>query len=152
MTPPLRSIVFVRVVHRLQDLYYRPAARRQALSRGRGLHATLSCALRVYTPGYTVLAASLGTRIPRTRGCWDARCDVDIFSSTYIWYLSFVLFYFLVLETISSTNLGTCTYPKRPRLLLHPSTKHGCTECVVPILFCLICMICYIRPHSMPAE
>ena len=75
-TPPLRSIVFVRVVRRLQDLLYRTAARRQALSGGRGLRATLSCAQRVYTPVYTALATSLGTRIPCTRGCWDARCDV----------------------------------------------------------------------------
>ena len=72
MTPPLRSIVFVKVVRRLQDLYYRQAAGQQALSGGRGLHATLSCALRVYAPGYTALATSLGTRIRRTRGCWDA--------------------------------------------------------------------------------
>ena len=62
MTPPLRRIVFVRVVRKLQDLQYRKAARRQALSRGRGLYATLSCVQRVYTAGYTALATSLGTR------------------------------------------------------------------------------------------
>ena len=76
MTPPLRSIVFVRVVRRLQDLKYRKAARRQALSRRR-LHATMSCAQQVYTPGHTALVTSIGTRIPRTRRCWDARCDVS---------------------------------------------------------------------------
>ena len=95
MTPPLRSIVLVRVVRRLQDLYYRQAARRQALSRGRGFHDTLPSALRVYRPGYAVLATSIGTRIRCTRGCWDARCDcsLDVSSSIYLVPLIYVVLF-----------------------------------------------------------
>ena len=39
-----------------------------------------------------------------------------------------------------------------PYTMLQSSTKHGCTGCGFPIFFRLLCMICRIQPHPMPAE
>ena len=74
-----------RAARRLQDLHHRPGASRQVLSRGRGLHATVSSALPV--------ATSVHTRRPRTRGCWHVRGDRrHLLFHIYIWYPYFIVF------------------------------------------------------------
>ena len=63
MTPPLQSIVFVRVVRRLQDLYHSQAARRKRVVWGAWVACyPVQCPTSI-AQGYTALATSLGTRL-----------------------------------------------------------------------------------------
>ena len=89
MTPPLRSIV--SVVRRLQDLCNGQAARRQALSRGRGLHATLPSALRVCAPDTRsqLRVWAPGYHVPEASGIKGA--IVDTLSSIYPVHLIYVV-------------------------------------------------------------
>ena len=150
MTPPLRSIVFVRIVRRLRDLYYSQAARRKALSGGAWVACYPALCPTSTAQEYTALATSLGTRIRHTKGCWDARFDVEEFHIYLVPSIYVVLFpCFGNTQQYQPLYLYASEETTPYNLAKYQAWRTGCG---VSIIFCLFCMICCIQPHPMPDE